>query len=186
MDPIILHTERLILCSTTPKDAKKRLRFYKNNLDYFGKWGPKYGPEVLTLDYHTRETEREYLSTFTKRHLPFNIYLKDDDKMETIIGNYNFSNMVLGHFMSCYLGYKMGSTHIGKGYMTEALEAGIDYLFNTMKMHRIEANIMPVNIASISVVKKLNFQQEGFSPKYLQINGKWEDHERWCLLNDDL
>jgi ribosomal-protein-alanine N-acetyltransferase len=31
-------------------------------------------------------------------------------------------------------------------------------------------------------VKSCGFSKEGYSPRYLKINGRWRDHERWALL----
>ncbi|EOD01178.1 Ribosomal-protein-S5p-alanine acetyltransferase [Caldisalinibacter kiritimatiensis] len=70
--------------------------------------------------------------------------------------------------------------------MTEALKMGIDIAFNELKLHRIEANIMPKNEASLRIVKKLGFYEEGVAKKYLKINGKWEDHIHMVLLNEDI
>jgi len=60
--------------------------------------------------------------------------------------------------------------------MTEALQEAIAFLFEEWKLHRIEANINPDNQASLRVVEKLGFYNEGLAKKYLKINGKWEDH----------
>lgn len=68
------------------------------------------------------------------------------------------------------------------GLMTEALRAAVDFAFGELGLHRLEANIQPDNTASISLVRRLGFKQEGFSPSYLRINGEWRDHERWALL----
>ena len=68
--------------------------------------------------------------------------------------------------------------------MTEALRAAIGYAFGDLGLHRLKANIQPENIASIALVRRLGFQREGFSPRYLRINGEWRDHERWALLSD--
>jgi ribosomal-protein-alanine N-acetyltransferase len=54
-----------------------------------------------------------------------------------------------------------------------------------LRLHRVEANIQPRNRASIALVKSLGFRQEGYSPRYLKIGGRWRDHERWALLVDD-
>jgi ribosomal-protein-alanine N-acetyltransferase len=72
----------------------------------------------------------------------------------------------------------------GTGLMTEALRAAVGYAFNELGLHRLEANIQPGNTASIALVRRLGFRQEGFSPRYLRINGEWRDHERWALLSD--
>ena len=46
------------------------------------------------------------------------------------------------------------------------------------------ANIQPGNERSIRLVESLGFECEGYSPRFLRINGRWRDHERWALLAD--
>lgn len=60
----------------------------------------------------------------------------------------------------------------------------VDYAFWTLGLH-LEANIQPENIASIKLVKRLGFTKEGFSRRYLKVNGEWRDHERWALTVED-
>ena len=67
--------------------------------------------------------------------------------------------------------------------MTEALGAIIRYCLDDLRLHRIEANVMPRNERSKRVLKGLGFEYEGASARYLRINGKWEDHEHYVLLN---
>ncbi len=68
--------------------------------------------------------------------------------------------------------------------MTEALRQAMALAFDDLGLHRLEANIQPGNVASIALVKRLGFKQEGFSERYLKIGGQWRDHERWALLSD--
>lgn len=98
-----------------------------------------------------------------------------------IIGVVNFSQIFYGMFQNAYLSYYVGVDFAGQGLMSEGVYLAINYAFSTLELHRIEANIQPGNKASISLVKRLGFTQEGFSQKYLQINGEWRDHERWAL-----
>lgn len=58
--------------------------------------------------------------------------------------------------------------------------------FRDLELHRIEANIMPHNKASLRVVEKQGFQFEGLAKKYLKIDGKWEDHIHMVLLNEEM
>ncbi len=60
----------------------------------------------------------------------------------------------------------------------------IELAFKELGLHRLEANIQPGNLASIALVKRLGFKQEGYSQRYLKIGGEWRDHERWALLAD--
>jgi ribosomal-protein-alanine N-acetyltransferase len=53
-----------------------------------------------------------------------------------------------------------------------------------LKLHRLEANIQPENLASIALVRACGFSKEGLSPRFLKKNGQWRDHERWALLAD--
>ena len=47
------------------------------------------------------------------------------------------------------------------------------------------ANIQPGNKPSIALVKKAGFTREGFSRRYLKVCGRWRDHERWAILQED-
>ena len=73
---------------------------------------------------------------------------------------------------------------IRKGIITEALKEGIRIMFEEYGMHRIEAHVMPNNNASLSVLEKIGFINEGISHKFLEVNGIWEDHMHFALIND--
>src|SRR5262249_23165406 len=86
---------------------------------------------------------------------------------------------------SAYLGYYIGQRFAGRKYMSEAIELVLQVAFKKLKLHRLEANIQPGNTASIAVVRRAGFVQEGFSRRYLKIGGRWRDHERWAILVED-
>lgn len=98
-----------------------------------------------------------------------------------IIGVANFSQIFYRSLQSTYLGYYISADFAGQGLMFAGMRLAIDYAFDTLKLHRIEANIQPENTRSINLVKRLGFTKEGFSPRYLYINDEWRDHERWAL-----
>ena len=98
-----------------------------------------------------------------------------------IIGVVNFSQIFYGAFQNAYLSYYVDVDFAGQGLMSEGVGLAIDYAFDKLALHRVEANIQPENIPSINLVKRLGFTKEGFSPRYLKINGEWRDHERWAL-----
>ena len=99
-------------------------------------------------------------------------------------GFINLNEIVMGAFRSAYLGYYGMLSFARTGLMTETLRATVNYAFNDLGLHRLEANIQPDNLASIALVRRVGFKQEGFSPRYLRINGEWRDHERWAMLAD--
>ena len=103
-----------------------------------------------------------------------------------IVGAFHLSGIVRGAFQSCFLGYEVFYPYQQKGLMTLGMKKIIHLAFKELNLHRIEANIQPDNIASITLVKKSGFTREGFSKAYLYIgNQGWKDHERWAILNPD-
>ncbi|MGC9268886.1 GNAT family N-acetyltransferase [Acidiphilium sp.] len=111
------------------------------------------------------------------------IGLTDDG---TIIGVFNFSEIVLANFRSCYLGYYGMVACAGQGLMSLCLRAGLIHMREIVGLHRVEANIQPGNVRSIRLVQRLGFCREGYSPDYLFIDGAWRDHERWAILLDQV
>lgn len=101
-----------------------------------------------------------------------------------IAGVINVSEIVRGAFQSAYLGYYAFEPFAGTGLMCLGMQKVIRHCFGELKLHRLEANIQPENLRSIALVRKLGFQREGYSPRYLKVCGRWRDHERWALLAD--
>jgi ribosomal-protein-alanine N-acetyltransferase len=108
--------------------------------------------------------------------------VRDDD---VLVGVVNANEIVRGAFQSCYLGYYGFAGGTGGGRMTCGLGLVLDELFGPLGLHRAEANVQPGNAASLRLVRRLGFRQEGFSPDYLHIDGAWRDHERWAILADE-
>ena len=101
------------------------------------------------------------------------------------MGSIALSQIVYGGVHSAYVGYQIGAEFSGHGYMTEALRLVLRHAFLKLKLHRLEANIQPENVASLALVKRAGFTKEGYSRRYLKICGRWRDHERWAILVDD-
>ncbi|MBL0094010.1 MAG: GNAT family N-acetyltransferase [Piscinibacter sp.] len=99
-----------------------------------------------------------------------------------IAGYIEITNIVRGPLQSGYLGYYMFKGFEGRGYMKWALATIVKRAWEVHKLHRLEANIQPGNVASIGLVKVFGFHQEGYSPRYLKLRGRWRDHERWAVL----
>lgn len=98
-----------------------------------------------------------------------------------IIGMVNLNEIVRGAFQSATMGYWIGCEHARQGLMTEAVSLLMKHAFTKLKLHRVEANMIPRNKPSRSLAKSVGMHYEGTSKRYLQINGEWEDHERWAI-----
>ena len=96
-----------------------------------------------------------------------------------------FNEIVRGAFQSCFLSSKIDRTLWNRGYGSEAIRYATAWAFRNLGLHRVEANIMPRNPASLRAAEKAGFVREGLSRRYLNINGVWEDHIHMVRLNED-
>ena len=103
----------------------------------------------------------------------------------SILGQIGIGGILRGAFRSCFMGYWIGEPFARQGYATEAVRLMLGRIFGDLGLHRVEANIQPNNAASIALIKRCGFRLEGYSPRYLQIAGRWRDHERWAMTIED-
>ncbi len=61
-----------------------------------------------------------------------------------------------------------------------------DHAFLECGLHRVEINIRPENTASLRVVQKLGFRDEGVRERFLHIDGGWRDHRTFALTTEDV
>ena len=104
---------------------------------------------------------------------------------QPIVVEFAFTNIMRGPFQACFLGFRVGKRFEGQGYMTEALHAGISYVFQTTGLHRIMAAYRPTNYRSGRTLHRLGFRVEGYAPRYLLLDGAWRDHVLTALVSDD-
>ena len=104
---------------------------------------------------------------------------------DAIVGTLNLSQIFRKLFQNAYIGYQLFAGYTGNGYMTEAVDLALRHAFDELRLHRIEASVQPWNKPSIGVLRRCGFVNEGTSRRYLKINGKWRDHQRWAILKED-
>jgi ribosomal-protein-alanine N-acetyltransferase len=150
------------------------------------------GPELIAANLASRALHAPWVSPCTDEagfaawlealERPANASFLIRDAAGALAGVINLSQIVLGNFCSAYTGFYAVHTHAGNGFMSAGLRLAITHAFETLGLHRLEANIQPENVRSKTLVQRLGFRQEGCSPAYLRIAGAWRDHERWALL----
>jgi ribosomal-protein-alanine N-acetyltransferase len=79
----------------------------------------------------------------------------------------------------------VGQRYARKGYISSAVKALFPFVFKTLKLHRLEAACIPTNVPSKNLLLNAGFTQEGYARKYLKINGEWQDHLLFALVEDD-
>jgi ribosomal-protein-alanine N-acetyltransferase len=103
----------------------------------------------------------------------------------SLVGAFNFSEIVRGAFQSAYLGYYALAPNARRGYMTEAFALALDAAYGRLRLHRIEVNVQPSNTRSVALVERVGFAREGYSRRYVKIAGRWRDHLRYAMLAED-
>ncbi len=181
----LFETNRLVAYQLDASFAATVLSYFEKNADHFKKSMPSWPESFFTFDYQVKLLMKQNQQIALGTMFKYWLFDKDDTAFSKIIGDVGLSQIIRNAFQSCYIGYKLDLDYIGKGLMQEAMHSVINHSFTTLKLHRIEANIMPSNLKSIALAERLSFKKEGFSPSYLKINGKWENHIRYALINED-
>ncbi|WDV46434.1 GNAT family N-acetyltransferase [Clostridiaceae bacterium M8S5] len=86
----------------------------------------------------------------------------------------------------CEIGYVLLPEFWGKGYMTEAVNSFVRFLFNASDINRIETFIHPDNIASCKIVEKTGFVREGLLRQRGIVRGKFQDYYLYSILREDI
>lgn len=177
---IRLATERLMLRPAFGGDALQIQAYNLSNREHLQPWQPIRPAGFFDLDAIIRRISYLEHERLAGRGLHLLICDRENGVM---IGECNFSNIVLGAFHACHLGYSLALQAQGQGLMTEALGRAIAYVFEDLQLHRIMANYRPENARSARVLAALGFEREGFARAYLKINGQWADHVLTSLIN---
>ncbi|WP_193196223.1 GNAT family N-acetyltransferase [Nostoc sp. MG11] len=177
----IITSDRLLLRVPILEDIPQIIKYFTDNKTYLTPFYPHWADSFFTEKYWHYQVESSFIEFINDQSLKLFIYTKKNPTV--IIGTVNFSNFIRGAAHFCYVGYSLAEAKQGKGYMTEALKAATQYVFQELNFHRIMANYMPHNRRSGNVLKRLGFVIEGYARDYLLINGQWEDHILTSLIN---
>jgi ribosomal-protein-alanine N-acetyltransferase len=169
-----LITERLVLRGPLEKDIQPVFDIHAD-LDVMRYYGVE--------PYDSLEKSKKHLDWLAKIHkeetgLRWIITLKDED---TYIGDVGFYDWEKKH-RRAEIGYILGKPYWGKGIMTEAIRAALDYGFNEMNLNRIQALIDPRNDASKRVAEKHGFKYEGTFRDYEYEYGDFIDLGMYSVL----
>lgn len=175
------YTNRLEISILNSDSAQMVLEFLKQNRQEFEQYEAAKPPAYYTLEYQAANLHNEFSACLAKRYVRFYVFTRENPNK--IIGTVSFSNFRDMPYSDAIIGYKFDSKYRGLGYATEAIDQCLSIAFEAFKLHRIEALIMPDNISSINLVKRLGFDYEGTAMSIIKIDGKWQAHERYSLIN---
>jgi len=113
--------------------------------------------------------------------LPFVITYDD-----VLVGQLTVGGITWGSLCSAHVGYWVDQRVAGRGVMPTAVALAADHCFTALGLHRVEVNIRPENAASLRVVEKLGFREEGTRSAFLHIAGAWRDHRSFALTSEEV
>ncbi|HEX8517173.1 MAG TPA: GNAT family protein [Bacteroidia bacterium] len=177
MKPVILETYRLKLTGLSPVDITY---IFKNHSK----------AEIKTILGH--RSEEDYLKEESKcrtgyacYNRSFKLFLITDKASGSIIGRCGIHNWNTEH-RRAEIGYHMqDEDYKRKGLMTEAMGTVIEYGFNTLDLHRIEALVGSGNIPSLRLMGKYKFTREGVLRQHYYINEQYHDSVLFSLLRNE-
>ncbi len=180
-----LVTPRLVLRPPRTGDVAEIRRVLRVNHEHLKPWNPapSAGEDPASITAVSKTVLRQRRDWKAGSSFVFMVAERDDPA--TFIGKIALSGIMRGAMSSAYLGYWMSSDQQGKGLVTEALRAVLDFAFGTGGLHRVQAAIMPRNTRSLRVIDKLGFRREGYAERYLQIAGIWEDHVLFARTREE-
>lgn len=175
----MLKSESIYIRPFIMSDAVALLELQLANRDFFQRFSMERDDDFYTLEAQLERIPQYHELSQNDQSYNFGIFTYED----TLIGTINLFHVMRGSLQSAFIGYFLDKNHNGKGYTTEAAKLIVDYGFNELHLHRIEAGVMPHNIGSIRVLEKAGFHKEGIAVKNVKINGKWEDHQVLAIIN---
>ncbi|GIO06608.1 putative ribosomal-protein-alanine acetyltransferase [Brevibacillus reuszeri] len=177
-----IHTDAIYLRPLREQDAAELLELRLRNQDFLAPFEPIRPPSHLTLEGQQQQVTQAIQDFEIGNGYAFGVFLSEKEEM---IGRVALSNVVHGAWQNATLGYFMDQSCNGRGYTTSAVGLALQFAFTIANLHRVQAAVMPRNLGSIRVLEKNGFRYEGLSLRYLQIYGKWEDHNMYAITAED-
>ncbi|MBD3896885.1 GNAT family N-acetyltransferase [Halomonas sp. ML-15] len=173
----VIETERLSLRPLVTDDSERLLEIFSDQ-EVMRYWNTAPWTTIQdSLDFIDESNE----SMRRQESLVLGVYLKSTGELagKCMLFSYDKASK------RAEIGFGLGRSCWGKGYINEAGEALIQYGFNSLGLRRIEAEIDPDNRASAKALEKLGFTQEGLLRQRWEINGVVSDSALYGRLVSD-
>ena len=178
-----LERNRIYLRFPVQRDWRNWAALRAESRDFLAPWEPTWAYDALTRGAFRRRLKMYKAELRQGVTYSFLIFRRIDD---VLLGGITLSNLRRGVAQSATLGYWIGSPHGNQGYMTDSLAAILEFAFSRIGLHRVEAACLPANEASRRLLLRSGFREEGYAREYLRISGRWQDHQLFAILRDNL
>ncbi len=179
--PATLTYGRVGLRPISQRDRDRWLEVRTANIDWLAPWEAT-PPRTTDDRVGYRSMVRTLRAQARQGHvLPFVITYDD-----LLVGQVTVGGITWGSLWSAHIGYWVDSRVAGQGVVPTAVALAGDHAFRVVGLHRLEINVRPENTASLRVVEKLGFRDEGIRRRFLHIAGDWRDHRSFALTADEV
>lgn len=145
-------------------------------------WEPTWPADDLTRVAYRRRLAAYAQDIERGLAYPFLVFRREDDRM---VGGITLANVRRGVAQTASVGYWMGEPFARRGHTVAAVRTVLDFAFERLALHRVEAACLPSNAPSRGVLLKAGFREEGYARAYLKIDGDWRDHLLFGRLRGD-
>jgi len=179
----LLRGDGLYLRPATPTDYSAWSQLRAGSRAFLERWEPTWPDDDLTQAAFRRRLKRQDDDIARDEAYPLLIF---DQTSDQLIGGVTLGGVRRGVSQTGTLGYWMGAQHAGRGRMTRAVAATVEFAFARLRLHRVEAACIPDNVPSIALLERNGFKREGYARSYLKIDGAWRDHVLFALIESDV
>ncbi|TAJ36448.1 MAG: N-acetyltransferase [Reyranella sp.] len=173
---------RVFLRAPTMDDWPEWAELRARSRTFLTPWEPTWPEDSLGRDHFRRRLRQQAKEWRAGEAYGLFVFTNEGRRL---VGGINLSNVRRGVAQAASVGYWMGQPYAGQGLMTDALRSTLPFVFDDLRLHRLEAACLPHNEPSKSVLAKVGFHEEGLARQYLRINGHWADHLLFALLRAD-
>lgn len=178
----VLQSSRVTMRLPVMSDYAEWVQLRSVSRSFLEPWEPTWPRDDLTRPAFRQRVRRYNRDMRDDYAYAFFIFSRET---EQLVGGLTLSNVRRGVAQSASVGYWVGLPFAGKGYLTDALTTAVGFAFESLRLHRVEAACLPQNEASRRLLLKVGFGEEGYARQYLKINGRWQDHLLFALLDTD-
>jgi ribosomal-protein-alanine N-acetyltransferase len=178
----VIESDRVMLRTPQMSDYPAWAELRASSREFLMPWEPLWAADELSRASFRRRV-RHYLRDL-REDIGYALFIYAAATGE-LVGGLTLCNVRRGVTQSCTLGYWIGAKYAQQGYMTAAVRAVVPFVFESLELHRLEAACLPTNTASMRLLEKAGFKREGLARRYLRINGVWQDHLLYALLDSD-
>jgi ribosomal-protein-alanine N-acetyltransferase len=180
--PPSLRDARVLIRTPDMDDYEQWAALRAASREFLAPWEPVWSANDLTRTAFRGRIRQYWRDIDDDAAYPYFIF---DRPSGMLVGGLTLANVRRGVAQTGTLGYWIGKPFARQGYMTAAVRLLLQLSFGHLGLHRVEAACLPHNAASIALLERCGFEQEGRARGYLKIAGIWQDHLLFARLAHD-